>query len=294
MFNKLFRIRRVACFPYLRLSISPPPQPLRGSNSSLQRLIPTYGATMARVLGSFIAAVCLSVQAVSASPAHWSYRGDQGPDHWGELGDKLCSTGQMQSPVNIDWREVTSRSVDSDALRVDYQVLPMEVLNNGHSIQAKPMGETGLSYMGRHYRLMQFHFHTPSEHQFDQREYPMEMHLVHQADDGGLLVLGVMIEQGEANDELADLWDVLPEEEGGEARLGLLMAPQLQRLLPATGHHLFYDGSLTTPPCTEGVKWVLYEQPIQLSASQIQRFRELFPDNHRPARALDGREVDED
>lgn len=237
--------------------------------------------------------LCL-IHPSDAAASHWTYHGNQGPAHWGELGNTLCAGGANQSTVNIDRQHLSASRVDAGSLRLHYLLSPMLALNNGHSVQVTPLSHMGLTYQGTPYRLQQFHFHTPSEHQFEGREYPMEMHLVHQADDGRLLVIGLMIETGEENTALARLFEALPKLEGKDMRLDVLKAPNLKTLLPTHGHHLFYNGSLTTPPCSEGVQWVLYEQPIQLSARQIKRFRRLFPDNHRPARELAGRDVGED
>ncbi|WP_447745172.1 carbonic anhydrase [Pseudomonas nicosulfuronedens] len=238
--------------------------------------------------------LCLALSTAHAADAHWSYNGDQGPTHWGELGSALCTNGGEQSPIDIEKSRVEPKKVPASDLLLHYGKTPLKLINNGHTIQASTPGGDTLTYKGTEYRLLQFHFHTPSEHQFSHQPFPMEMHLVNQDKDGHLLVLGLMIKEGRANKQLASLWKQLPTQEGKEAELNAKSAPDLAKLVPSASHHLFYHGSLTTPPCTEGVQWVLFEQPIEMSRQQIERFHQLFPDNHRPTQTAISREVDED
>jgi carbonic anhydrase len=245
-------------------------------------------------LRTLLLPLCLLLPAAHAADAHWSYEGDQGPAHWGDLGNAMCNSGKAQSPIDVDTHKLVPQKVAPADLRISYGRSPLKAVNNGHTIQGNPSGSDGLNYKGDDYRLLQFHFHTPSEHLFNHHHYPLEMHLVNQDKDGHLLVLGVMIKRGKENAELAKLWSALPRNKDGEAQLDAAMAPDLGQLLPSKGHHLFYSGSLTTPPCSEGVQWILFEQPIEMSSAQIERFRQIFPDNHRPAQPLDGRELDED
>ncbi|MNN31690.1 Carbonic anhydrase precursor [compost metagenome] len=231
---------------------------------------------------------------VLATDAHWTYKGDSGPTHWGELVNAQCANGHAQSPIDIDLKHLAPQKVASSDLKISYSRSPATVLNNGHTIQIIPAGENHVVFKGDAYQLVQFHFHTPSEHLFDHKAYPMEMHLVNQDKDGHLLVLGVMVKEGKANKELANLWKSLPREQGQESKLTGKSTPNLAMLLPKGSKHIYYSGSLTTPPCSEGVQWVVFEKPIVMSHAQIERFRQIFPDNHRPAQALDGREVDQD
>lgn len=243
---------------------------------------------------SLLAPLCLALSTAHAADAHWTYNGDQGPAHWGELGSPLCASGHEQSPINVENAEVQAQKVDASQLQLHYDQIPLKLINNGHTIQASTAEGDTLTYKGTDYRLLQFHFHTPSEHQINHKAYPMEMHLVNQDKDGHLLVLGLMIKAGHANKELASLWKQLPAKEGREVQLAAKLAPNLSKLIPVASHHLFYHGSLTTPPCTEGVQWVLFENPIEMSKQQIGQFHKLFPDNHRPTQSATGREVDED
>ncbi|QRY81109.1 carbonic anhydrase family protein [Pseudomonas sp. PDNC002] len=240
------------------------------------------------------APLCLALSTAHASDAHWTYSGDQGPAHWGELGSALCASGHEQSPIDVEKSQIQPQKVDTSELKLHYGKVPLKLINNGHTIQASAAEGDTLTYKGTEYRLLQFHFHNPSEHQLGHQSYPMEMHLVNQDKEGHLLVLGLMIKEGRANKELAQLWKHLPAKEGQEVQLAAGLAPNLAKLVPAASHHLFYHGSLTTPPCTEGVQWVLFEKPIEMSKQQISQFHQLFPDNHRPTQSATGREVDED
>ncbi|MBP3996458.1 carbonic anhydrase family protein [Pseudomonas koreensis] len=240
------------------------------------------------------ASLYVSIFPVFASDAHWSYQGNHGPAHWGELGNALCASGTHQSPINVQMKALHPQKGDKQALSIHYGEAALTVVNNGHTIQATvPEGET-VRFQNTEYHLAQFHFHTPSEHQRNGSSYPMEMHLVNKDATGQLLVIGVMVKEGRKNTELASLWQHLPKTQGEETTLSASDAPNLGKLLPAASHHLFYKGSLTTPPCTEGVQWVLIEQPIEMSKSQINQFRKLFPKNNRPVQKTNHREVIED
>ncbi|MGK0162537.1 carbonic anhydrase [Pseudomonas mosselii] len=230
----------------------------------------------------------------NAESTHWTYKGDHGPAHWGDLGNALCAKGTQQSPINVSMKQVHPLKGYASALQTRYGTTALEIVNNGHTIQANVLNTQALTFMGFEYQLRQFHFHTPSEHQIDHRTYPMEMHLVNERDDGHLLVLSVMIQEGKHNPDLATLWEQLPVTAGQQVNLGTDAAINLNALLPASSHHVFYKGSLTTPPCTEDVQWVLYEHPIELSHTQIDKFQHLFPDNHRQPQPVNNREVDED
>ncbi|TWI57486.1 carbonic anhydrase [Pseudomonas duriflava] len=237
---------------------------------------------------------------VLAASSQWTYQGQSGPEHWAEVGSSLenalCAKGTAQSPIDIDLHHGVHHKANTQNLKIAYMRSSLTMINNGHTIQATPSGKDLLTYKGDNYHLVQFHFHTPSEHQFNHQAYPMEMHLVNQDKNGHLLVVGLMIKEGKENQELAALWKRLPREEGREVHLTGKSDPDLGRLLPGKGtaRHVTYQGSLTTPPCTESVQWVVFEQPIELSHQQIERFRTLFPDNHRPTQQLNARLVDEE
>ncbi|KAB2334489.1 carbonic anhydrase family protein [Cytobacillus depressus] len=227
--------------------------------------------------------------------ASWSYEEETGPDHWGELdlSYSACIKGSEQSPVNIEFSQVkTSEKLES--IEIKYQPTPFSIVNNGHTVQANAATPSNsIVVEGKEYQLVQFHFHTPSEHQFNGQHLDMELHLVHQDTNGELAVLGVLIQEGKENEKLASVWDVLPKDET-EKDILINEPVDLQALLPSDQASFYYNGSLTTPPCTEKVKWIVFEKPIEMSKEQIQAFQQIFPDNHRPVQSLVEREIFKD
>ena len=224
--------------------------------------------------------------------AYWSYTGEEGPESWGHLDESYaaCVNGSEQSPINIEASQVKA---DGEMEDVDTQYEPttFSVMNNGHTIQANTVSENNKMILGEaEYRLVQFHFHTPSEHQFNGQPYAMELHLVHQNENSQLAVLGLMIQEGKKNENLQAVWDMLPKEKT-EQDLPIGEPINLEALLPEADSFFHYDGSLTTPPCTEDVKWVVFEQPIEMSKEQIEAFQQIFPANHRPVQPLNEREI---
>jgi carbonic anhydrase len=163
------------------------------------------------------------------------------------------------------------------------------VTNNGHTFQVNVDKGSSLTLDGKRFDLLQFHFHTPSEHTVDGKAFPMELHLVHQAADKNLAVIGVMLAEGGPNTTLARFWERMPRQ-AGESDSGATI--ELKDLLPrSTDDYFTYAGSLTTPPCTESVRWIVLQQPLQLSRSQILTFRAVFPNNARPAMPLGARHI---
>lgn len=230
-------------------------------------------------------------KAHSSQTAHWSYEGETGPEHWGEFqANSECVNGSEQSPINIEFSQVkTDKKLEN--IQIHYEPIPFTLVNNGHTVQANATTESNRILVdGNVYKLAQFHFHTPSEHQFNGQNYDMELHLVHKDANGKIAVLGVMIQEGKENEKLASIWDVLPKEETAED-ISVQERVDLQGILPQDQSSFHYNGSLTTPPCTEEVKWVIFEQPIEMSKEQIQAFRQIFPDNHRPVQPLNDREL---
>ena len=238
----------------------------------------------------------LAATAAFASEFEWSYSGDTGPEFWGFLLDgsgnvafPTCATGESQSPVNIGVVD----DEDMSSIRFNYEPTPLVVINNTHTIEVEYEPGSSITVGGDTYGLLQFHFHSPSEHTEGGIAYPMEGHLVHArgvGDNVELAVVGFLIEEGAANPTLQAIWDVMPEEEGEVDAHGVTV--DAADLLPGGDRDYYsYSGSLTTPPCSEGVRWMVLEQPIQASAEQIARFRELYPMNARPVEPLNGREV---
>ncbi|MBS0340981.1 MAG: carbonic anhydrase family protein [Proteobacteria bacterium] len=248
-----------------------------------------------RAYVAILAAWTLSLGALAEEkPAHWSYneRAGSGPSHWGALDsdNRLCKTGLQQSPIALHTREA-QRLAERD-VTLHFGSAKGELVNNGHTIQfnVADAAANAVTYKGDNYALTQFHFHTPSEHHLNGKTFPMEMHLVNKDSSGRLTVVGVFIKQGSKNDALARLWDRLSAldtaQKAEEVDLGALM--------PASHEALLYAGSLTTPPCSEDVNWIVMVQPIEMSGQQIQAFQKLFRNNHRPIQRDHGRRVVEE
>lgn len=225
---------------------------------------------------------------------HWSYEGDTGPDKWADIDSSYskCADGTEQSPIDIELANVKLDKTLED-ININYKTTAFTVMNNGHTIQANDAsGSNTILADGVEYKLVQMHFHKPSEHQFNGKNFEMEGHLVHKNDEGKLAVLGFLIKAGNENKVLAEMWSKLPSEKT-EADITLENSVDLDALLPKEKKSFRYSGSLTTPPCSEGVKWIVMEQPIEMSKEQIAAFGTIFPNNSRPVQPLNEREVSE-
>lgn len=223
----------------------------------------------------------------------WTYGEDAGPENWGSLDPafQTCADGTEQSPINLEFSEVTESS-DRERVELNYQAGEFSLANDGHTLMAhaaKP--DNVLSIEDNNYKLMQFHFHTPSEHQFNGEHYEMELHLVHQNKEGELAVAGIMIKEGAENETLMPVWNKFPKEET-DSNIPVENLIDVQELLPEDADLFHYNGSLTTPPCSEQVKWMIYEKPISMSSEQIKQFQNIFGENHRPVQSLNDREVE--
>ncbi|MCV2359556.1 carbonic anhydrase family protein [Paucibacter sp. TC2R-5] len=225
----------------------------------------------------------------AAEHVHWGYTGDGAPERWGELSpeNRQCAIGTRQSPIDI--RE--GIRVDLEKINFDYRPSNFAVLDNGHTIQVNVAPGNALQVMGRRFELLQFHFHRPSEERINGRQYDMVAHLVHKDPDGKLGVVAVLLERGRDQALIQTIWNNLPLEKGQAlAAPGLL---DLNQLLPEDRSYFTYMGSLTTPPCSEGVLWMVMRSPVQLSANQISIFSRLYPMNARPIQAGSGRLIKE-
>ena len=215
-----------------------------------------------------------------AADLHWGYSGDQGPANWGRLSPDyaLCADGSAQSPIDI--RDASE--LDLVDIAFDYGETENNIFNNGHTIQVNTDAGSYIIYNGIRYDLLQFHFHLPSEHTINGEAAAMEIHFVHQdGNSGALAVVGVMLRQGETHNEpYAAVFDHLPAEVGEAQARGDAIA--LESLLPAERRFYTYQGSLTTPPCSEIVRWLLLATPLELSAAQIAAFAEIYEGNARP------------
>ncbi len=223
----------------------------------------------------------------------WTYEGETGPTHWEELG--FIEGGNEQSPINIVTSEVLPVGAPWEET-ISYSPTTFKMFNNGHTVEAVAETENNtVTIDNETYTLEQFHFHTPSEHQINGENADMELHLVNKDEEGNIAVLGVLINEGAENAELAKMWSSLPakvtsEEEATE--ITEQIDPMM--LLPTDRTKYEYSGSLTTPPASEHVKWFVFAQPIEMSKAQIEQFQTLFKDDHRPVQPINDRDVYQD
>lgn len=222
------------------------------------------------------------------STAPWTYAGASGPEHWRELNPaySTCATGTEQSPINIRDPKVQTLPV----IHFDYKDTPLDIIDNGHSVQVNYAPGSAITLDGRRFELKQLHFHHPGENQIDGKSYVMEAHLVHSDSEGRLVVLAVLLKQGAANPVVRDIWSHIPKSKQQE-QVSHDLSMNAAALLPAKTSYLTYSGSLTTPPCTEGVTWLVLTTPVTISKRQIEEFGRLYPHNVRPVQPLGKRVV---
>jgi len=240
--------------------------------------------------------VCLPEGAMAADQpeAQWSYLQETGPDHWAELDPSfaICARGKAQSPINLTAAE------GADLINPDfhYQSVPLNLLNNGHTVQVPYAPGSYIMLDGIKYNLLQFHFHSPSEHAIDNQSQAVELHLVHQSDAGELAVVAVMLraedDERSVNESFAALTQRLPLKSGDKVRTQKTI--NAQTLLPPQTTTYRYSGSLTTPPCSESVTWLVMTEPVTVSKAQASQYELLLNHNNRPLQPLNQRSVQMD
>lgn len=243
-----------------------------------------------KVLFAAVVALGLSFAAADAGAGdkhgpHWAYEGEHGPEQWGRVSKEFhaCSEGKAQSP--IDLADATPEALSE--IRFNYKSSRLNLVNNGHTVQVNYDGGSSIDVDGSEYNLVQFHFHTPSEHTVEGRSYGNEMHLVHRNDKGQLAVVGVLVEEGEENAAYRAIWSNLPANAGEEKSVDAVI--KAEELIPGERSYFTYSGSLTTPPCSESVKWIVLKEPIQMSAAQIEDIGKIMHKNNRPVQPLNER-----
>ncbi len=223
----------------------------------------------------------------AAHDAHWDYLGPAGPESWGGLKPEfsLCKTGQRQSPIDIRG----GLAVDLEPVRFDYQPANFGVIDNGHTVQVNLEPGNFIEVGGKRFELQQFHFHRPSEERIDGRQFEMSVHLVHKDEHGKLAVVALLFDKGPGHPVVQKVWANLPLErnELAPARVPL----EIGDLLPADRRYYTYMGSLTTPPCSEGVQWIVMRHPVTLTPEQIDIFARIYPMNARPLQSASGRRI---
>ncbi len=243
------------------------------------------------VMHGVLAAIALVVGAPFAQEhtgPRWSYRGSDGPDHWGELDKtfRTCQLGHRQSPIDI--RATTP--ADLPPIQFAYQRTPLHIVNNGHTIQVNYSPGSFITVGDERYQLTQFHFHHPSEERIKGKRFEMVAHLVHASPDGALAVVAVLLDRGAADPVIASLWQHLPTHEGPEQKIDDVQI-DATGLLPQDRGYYTFTGSLTTPPCTEDVTWFVLKTPKRISQSQADTFGKIYPHDARPIQQLYGRQV---
>ena len=239
----------------------------------------------AAILALLVAATL--AQAQEYSSLHWSYEGESGPAHWGDLSSEFaeCKSGHQQSPIDI------RKTVASDlpAIKFDYQPSQLKIIDNGHTVQVNYAPGSWITVGEKRYQLLQFHFHHPSEEEIDGKSHDMVAHLVHSDDDGNKAVVAVLLSRGESNALLKTVFAHIPATKGKEEAAEVTI--NASDLLPKNTAYYTFPGSLTTPPCSEGVTWLVLKTAKTLSKEELESFARLYPHNARPVQPLNDRKV---
>jgi carbonic anhydrase len=219
---------------------------------------------------------------------HWSYSGQEGPRNWGKLDSTYaaCSVGKMESPIDIRG----AKEADLPALKFAYRAVPLNLIDNGHTIQVNYAAGSTLTVGDKTYALKQFHFHHPSEEHVNGHRYDLVAHLVHSDESGHVAVVAVFLKKGESNAFIDSVWKNIPHEKDKAVDVSGVNV-NVEDLLPAEHGYYTFVGSLTTPPCSEGVTWFVLKSPVTLSEAQVATFANIYPQNARPIQPLNGREI---
>jgi carbonic anhydrase len=229
-----------------------------------------------------------AIASAQHAPHEWTYKGAEGPKEWGKLDPAFtaCTSGRSQSPINIQ----DTKKGDLPALKFDYKAVPLNITDNGHSIQVTYTPGSTLTIGDKTYNLRQFHFHHPSEEHVRGHGYDMVAHLVHTDEAGHYAVVAILLERGKPNALIDSLWKNIPTEKEKPVDVPDVTI-NIQDLLPADHGYYTYDGSLTIPPCSEGVTWYVLKTPVTISEAQFERFAKLYPSDARPIQPANHRAV---
>jgi len=240
-----------------------------------------------------LAACGLVLVAAGISQGHhaehvWDYGEQLGPSHWGDLKPEFapCKAGHRQSPIDIR----DPQKADLPPLQLDYKPSGLHIIDNGHTIMVNYRPGSFMSVGGKKYALQQFHFHRPSEEKINGKNFDMTVHLVHADENGKVAVVAVLLQQGEENTLVRELWKDLPKEKDKEELLDQIQI-DVSQILPSTRGYYTFSGSLTTPPCSEDVTWYVLRKPVTVSAAEIEQFSRLYRNDARPTQPLYGRVV---
>ncbi len=218
---------------------------------------------------------------------HWGYSGDEGPENWTTINaDNYACSGKNQSPINL----THFIQADLPSIKFNYQAGGNEIVNNGHTVQINYQGGSSIKVDGKIFNLLQFHFHTPSENNINNKSFPLEAHLVHADKNGDLAVVAVMFKEGAANKGLEQAWAMMPKHPGDKNTFD--HAINVNDILPLNQDYYRFNGSLTTPPCSEGVRWLVMKQVLTASKQQIATFSKVLHEpNNRPLQKINARTV---
>lgn len=244
--------------------------------------------TLKAIPALVIAATFGYVSPAHSEGKHWAYGGHGGPAEWGTLDKDFaeCKLGKHQSPIDIRG----AKAADLPAIKFDYKPSPLKVIDNGHTIQVNYAAGSSIDVGGARYELLQFHFHRPSEEKIDGKQHAMVAHLVHKGADGKLAVVAVLLDKGGASPLIDTIWKNIPKEKEKEAAAANVTI-DAAKLLPDNKGYYTFEGSLTTPPCSEGVKWLVLKTPVKIAESEIAAFGKRYAMNARPTQPLNGRAV---
>jgi len=244
--------------------------------------------TVSLVLSTGLAA---TIAMAGGHGIHWGYSGEGAPAHWGDLSKEffMCREGKNQSPVDLR----TDRAFETDlpAIVFSYHASSRNEVNNGHSVQVNIKPGSYIMIDGIRFELKQFHFHTPSENTIDGKFFPMEAHFVHVDENGNIAVVALMFKYGKENEVLERFWNGMPER-AGESRDISIPAEEIRELLPKKRDYYRFNGSLTTPPCSEGVRWFVLKEPVSVSKKQVEQFSRIMGEpNNRPVQPINARVI---
>jgi carbonic anhydrase len=226
----------------------------------------------------------------SVEKHEWDYGREHGPQHWGDLKPEFatCKTGHRQSPIDVGKTE----KADLPPIQFDYKASPLRIVDNGHTIMVTYAPGSSMRVGDAQYQLKQFHFHRPSEARIQGKTYDMELHLVHSDESGHLAVVAVLLEHGKESALVRELWKDVPQQKEKEALLDAVQVNAAD-LLPAGRGYYTFEGSLTTPPCSENVTWFVLKEPFQISAEEIAQFSKHYPLDARPTQPVYDRVIKE-
>ncbi|MBW2493589.1 MAG: carbonic anhydrase family protein [Deltaproteobacteria bacterium] len=242
---------------------------------------------MQQIAVLLLALVTFAGDGSAEDKVHWAYSGEHGPEHWGDLSEAFaaCKEGKSQSPIDI----VDPIDVELAPIALSYRGSTTAVVNNGHTLQTDVGRDNTLEIDGKTFDLLQFHFHSPSEHRIDGESFPLEAHFVHRNERGELAVVAILFRLGDRNRAMATIVAAAPEKAETSKPLDENIASL--EIVPENKAHYRYSGSLTTPPCTEGVLWLVLESIGSVSREQVANFVRIIGEDARGPQPLNGRRV---